>query len=57
MVPSHGKERLGRIASLDASAQRQSPPVSTPPPVERDGVVRFGDTVLKLAQRYGLSVA
>jgi LysM repeat protein len=57
VVPSRGKERLGRIASLDSSIQRQSPPVSTPPPVENDGVVRFGDTVLKLAQRYGLSVA
>lgn len=57
VVPSRGRERLGRIASLDASAQRQTPPVSTPPPVERDGIVRFGDTVLKLAQRYGLSVA
>ncbi|MCT0208023.1 M23 family metallopeptidase [Synechococcus sp. CS-1332] len=57
VVPSRGKERLGRIASLDSSAQRQSPPVSTPPPLDNDGVIRFGDTVLKLAQRYGLSVA
>jgi LysM repeat protein len=57
VVPSRLKERLGRIASLDSSIQRQSPPVSTSPPVENDGVVRFGDTVLKLAQRYGLSVA
>ncbi len=57
VVPSLNKELLGGIASLDPSALRQTPPVSTPPPVEKDGVVRFGDTVLKLAQRYGLSVA
>jgi murein DD-endopeptidase MepM/ murein hydrolase activator NlpD len=57
VVPSRGRERLGRIASLDSSVQRQSPPVSAPPPVESNGVVRFGDTVLQLAQRYGLTVA
>jgi murein DD-endopeptidase MepM/ murein hydrolase activator NlpD len=57
VVPSRGKERLGRIASLDSSVQRQSPPVSAPPPLESNGVVRFGDTVLQLAQRYGLTVA
>ena len=57
VVPSRGQDRLGRIASLDTSALRQTPPVSTPPPVETNGVVRFGDTVLKVAQRYGLSVA
>jgi murein DD-endopeptidase MepM/ murein hydrolase activator NlpD len=45
------------VASLDPSVLRQTPPVTTPPPVEDDGIVRFGDTVLKLAQRYGLSVA
>lgn len=57
VIPSRGKERLGRIASLDPSALRQSPPVSSPPPLERNGIVRLGDTVLQLAQRYGLSVA
>ncbi len=57
VVPSRGRERLSRVASLDPSVLRQTPPVTSPPPVENDGVVRFGDTVLKLAQRYGLTVA
>ncbi len=57
VMPSRGRERLGRIASLDVSALRETPPATPPPPVEANGVVHFGDTVLRLAQRYGLTVA
>jgi murein DD-endopeptidase MepM/ murein hydrolase activator NlpD len=51
-----------RIASLDARALRHTLPLQTPPPVASpsaasDGVVRFGDTLLKIAQRYGMTIS
>jgi LysM repeat protein len=56
-VPSQGRERLGQLASLDSSELRRTPPLQAPPPPPAsNGVVRFGDTLIKIAQRYGLSI-
>jgi LysM repeat protein len=55
-VPSQGRERLGQLASLDSSELRRTPPLQAPPPPASNGVVRFGDTLIKIAQRYGLSI-
>ncbi|MEB3255460.1 MAG: LysM domain-containing protein, partial [Synechococcaceae cyanobacterium] len=50
-----------RIASLDARALRHTLPLQSPPPVASpiasNGVVRFGDTLLKIAQRYGMTIS
>jgi murein DD-endopeptidase MepM/ murein hydrolase activator NlpD len=54
-----------RIASLDARALRQTLPLQSPPPVTspsasasaRNTVVRFGDTLVKIAQRYGMTLS
>ena len=56
VVPAQKGERLRQIASLDASEVRRSAPLTTPPPLESTGVVRLGDNLRKLGQRYGLSL-
>ncbi|TVS06210.1 MAG: M23 family metallopeptidase [Cyanobium sp. PLM2.Bin73] len=45
------------VASLGSSDSRSSPPPpSAPPPVQSKGVVRLGDTLLQIAQRYGITM-
>jgi murein DD-endopeptidase MepM/ murein hydrolase activator NlpD len=56
-VPPQRSQALGQLASLDSSELRSSPPLVAPPPVSSNGVVRFGDSLRKIAQRYGLSLA
>jgi murein DD-endopeptidase MepM/ murein hydrolase activator NlpD len=50
-----------RVASLDARALRHTLPLQTPPPVASpsgpNAVVRFGDTLVKIAQRYGMTIS
>jgi LysM repeat protein len=47
----------GDLVAIDPSSQRRSPLLSAPPPVSTPTVVRLGDTLLKIAQRYGLTLA
>lgn len=47
----------GELVAIDPSSQRRSPLLSAPPPVGTPTVVRLGDTLLKIAQRYGLTLA
>ena len=58
-LPSLKVNQLDRIASLDASAQRLTPPqqLVASAPMTSSGVVRFGDNLVKIAQRYGLTLA
>jgi murein DD-endopeptidase MepM/ murein hydrolase activator NlpD len=45
------------VASLSAAGTASaSPALTPPPPVQTRGVVRFGDTLLKIAQRYGVTI-
>lgn len=57
VLPSQKVRWAKQLAALDTSDLRRSPPLHTPPPVEESAVVRFGDTVFKIAQRYGLTLA
>ena len=51
------RSRAAELLALDPSASRRSVPAIAPPPVASSAVVRFGDTLLKISQRYGLSIA
>jgi murein DD-endopeptidase MepM/ murein hydrolase activator NlpD len=66
-LPIRKAERASRVASLDTRALRHSLPLQAPPPLVASNVpvnngpantvVRFGDTLLKIAQRYGMTIA
>jgi len=56
VVPSQQGRHVKQLAAIDTSELRRSPPLQSPPPVEEQGVVRFGDTLMKIAHRYGLSL-
>ncbi|MFN5221930.1 MAG: peptidoglycan DD-metalloendopeptidase family protein [Cyanobacteriota bacterium] len=55
-VPSKRSAEVGRLASLNAEQLRRTPPVEAPPPLVSSAVVRFGDTLQIIAQRYGMTV-
>ena len=57
VLPSQKIRSAKQLASLDTTDLRRTPPLQTPPPVEESAVVRFGDTMLKIAQRYGLTLS
>lgn len=57
VVPSQNASRARLVASLDTSELRRSAPVTAPPPLESTGVVRFGDSLRKIAERYGITIA
>ena len=57
VLPSQKVRSAKQLASLDTSDLRRTPPLHTPPPLEESAVVRFGDTVFKIAQRYGLTLS
>jgi murein DD-endopeptidase MepM/ murein hydrolase activator NlpD len=57
VVPSQQTRYIKMLAAIDTSDLRRSPPLQAPPPVEARGEVRLGDTVFKIAQRYGLTMA
>jgi LysM repeat protein len=45
------------VTTLGSSDSRSTlPPPSAPPPVQSKGVVRLGDTLLQIAQRYGITM-
>ncbi len=57
VLPSQKVRGAKQLASLDTTDLRRSPPLQAPPPLDDSAVVRFGDTVFKIAQRYGLTLA
>jgi murein DD-endopeptidase MepM/ murein hydrolase activator NlpD len=57
VLPSQQSRAAQRIASLDNTDVRRTPPLpSAPPPVQTKGVVRLGDSLLQIAQRYGITM-
>jgi murein DD-endopeptidase MepM/ murein hydrolase activator NlpD len=57
VLPSAQAPRVRQVASLDnTDLRRTPPPLQAPPPVQTRGVVRLGDTVMQLAQRYGVTM-
>ena len=56
VVPSQQSKQIKQLAAIDTSELRRTPPLQSLPPVEERAVVRFGDTVVKIAQRYGLTL-
>ena len=57
VLPSQSLRSAKQLASLDTTELRRSPPLEKPPALQEPAaVVSFGDTVLKIAQRYGLSL-
>ncbi|MFN7898550.1 MAG: peptidoglycan DD-metalloendopeptidase family protein [Synechococcaceae cyanobacterium] len=58
VLPSPGLQRLKPLAALDTAEARRTPPLEAPPPVvmaASTGIVKIGDTLLRIAERYGLS--
>jgi LysM repeat protein len=56
VVPSQQTRQIKQLAAIDTSELRRSPPLQALPPVQEGAAVRFGDTLVKIAQRYGLSL-
>ncbi|MEB3320262.1 MAG: M23 family metallopeptidase [Cyanobium sp.] len=57
LLPGKQSQAARQIAALDASdLRRTQPPPVAPPPVRTSGVVRLGDTLLQIAQRYGTTM-
>ncbi|MEB3263951.1 MAG: M23 family metallopeptidase [Synechococcus sp.] len=56
VLPSQSSRQAKFLLALDTSELRRTPPLQQLPPVESSGVVRFGDTLIKIAQRYGLTL-
>ncbi|MCP9787460.1 LysM peptidoglycan-binding domain-containing protein [Cyanobium sp. Maggiore-St4-Cus] len=56
VIPSQLSRQVRQIAQIDTSELRRTPPLQFLAPVEERATVRFGDTVVKIAQRYGLTL-
>ena len=57
IVPAKQASRTKWVGALDSTELRRSPPLQELPPLEDGGpVVRLGDTVKKVAQRYGMTL-
>ncbi len=57
MLPSQQGRYAKQLAMLDGSELRRSqPPLQAPPPIQTSGVVKLGDTLLQIAQRYGTTM-
>ena len=57
VLPAEQRRLASQLAALDAREIRRTPPApQTPPPVPTRGVVRLGDTLFQIAQRYGMTM-
>jgi LysM repeat protein len=56
VVPAEERRAASQVAALDLRDVRRTPPAPQAPPMPTKGVVRLGDTLLKIAQRYGLTM-
>ena len=56
VLPSQQARQIKHLASIDTSDLRRSPPLHSLPPVQEGAAVRFGDTLAKIAHRYGLTL-
>ncbi len=56
VIPGRDTNRARSVAALDPEQIRRSAPLAELPPLESTGVVRFGDSLIKLAKRYNLTI-
>jgi LysM repeat protein len=56
VVPSQQFRQIKQLAAIDISELRRTPPLKSLAPMEERAVVRFGDTVVKIALRNGLTL-
>jgi murein DD-endopeptidase MepM/ murein hydrolase activator NlpD len=60
VLPSTGFQRFRLVAALDPNELRRSPPLEAPPPIVASvstGVVKLGDNLMRIAERYGLTIS
>ncbi|MEB3234050.1 MAG: M23 family metallopeptidase [Cyanobacteriota bacterium] len=55
-LPSSQARLAKLLPQLDGADLRRTPPLHDLPPVETNGVVRFGDSLRKIAKRYGMTL-
>ncbi|MCP9784620.1 M23 family metallopeptidase [Cyanobium sp. WKJ7-Wakatipu] len=56
VLPSQKTREIKRLPAVDTSELRRTPPLESQAPLEQRGVVRLGETLSNLAQRYGLTL-
>ena len=56
VLPSQQSREVKQLAAIDTTELRRSPPLMHLPPLQERGVVRLGDTLMQIAQRYGLTL-
>jgi len=56
VLPSQSIKQAKQLAGIDTSELRRTPPLDAPPEPQEPGRVRFGDSLIKIAQRYNLSI-
>jgi len=56
VLPAQQVRLAKLLPQIDSSDLRRTPPLQELPPVESNAVVRFGDSVRKIASRYGMTL-
>ena len=56
VVPAEERRAASQVVALDLRDVRRTPPAPQAPPMPTKGVVRLGDNLFKIAQRYGLTM-
>lgn len=56
VVPSQQTRQVKLLAALDTSELRRTAPLQQPPPPQEIGTIRVGDTLSRIAHRYGLTL-
>ena len=56
VLPSQSSRLVKQLAAVDTSELRRTPPQAAAPEAGEPARVRFGDTLLKIAQRYNLTI-
>ena len=56
VLPSQSSKVAKQLASIDTSELRRSPPLAPPPEPQEPASVRLGDSLIKIAQRYNLTI-
>ena len=57
VLPSQSSRQVKQLASVDTSELRRTPPLEALPEPQETARVRFGDNLVKIAQRYNLTLA
>lgn len=57
VLPSQSSRTVKQLASIDTSELRRTPPLDALPAPEEPAQVRLGDTLVKIAQRYNLTIS